>query len=530
MSLTVTVSPHTTHTRSSTLPINENGRPTRPGTRKWWSYAAPLTKDSPTSIPQPDPKRHPLHALYLVQGPLMLATSIDPALTSPQPPPISNSSSRDVSPNSLPEDHRQIQSQNTAQTSSQSRDPAHRPHIPSGLSFTPATNKSSIPQGSPGGLHSHSTSRQELSAIPESRSAKTAPNSPGASPNATRHAKQHNGPLHDLRRFLNHHIGHHGEKEARGRSDQANSALSQHMGDASGVSTPSVHHGAATPGMQRRGSGFHGITSGSTTNASAAPSGAATGTQTPADSIHGKDKDAHHVGHSNHLMGFMRHHLRDNEGEKSHSSLANFFGHGEKKKDKKGSKTPTDSRATSAAPSRQSTQLAMSEPDSHQSHATIPSSHAASQMPSAANSPSHTPTATPGIATPKNAGEYPGVPYPVVALSHPSLHEATHAHLSKKYGKWGKVLGSGAGGTVRLIKASSKQGGSTYAVKEFRPRRQGEGEKEYQRKVTAEFCVGVTLRHINVIETVDIVNDHGHFYEVSSGSTLRYQQDRWAVC
>ena len=80
------------------------------------------------------------------------------------------------------------------------------------------------------------------------------------------------------------------------------------------------------------------------------------------------------------------------------------------------------------------------------------------------------------------------------------------------------MLGSGAGGTVRLIKASSKQGGTTYAVKEFRPRRQGENEKEYQRKVTAEFCVGVTLRHVNVIETVDIVNDHGHFYEVSHQS------------
>lgn len=108
------------------------------------------------------------------------------------------------------------------------------------------------------------------------------------------------------------------------------------------------------------------------------------------------------------------------------------------------------------------------------------------------------------------------MPYPVLALTHPSLHEATHAHLSKKYGKWGKVLGSGAGGTVRLIKANSKSGGTMYAVKEFRPRRQGESEKEYQRKVTAEFCVGVTLRHVNVIETVDIVFDHNHFYEVSS--------------
>ena len=96
-----------------------------------------------------------------------------------------------------------------------------------------------------------------------------------------------------------------------------------------------------------------------------------------------------------------------------------------------------------------------------------------------------------------------------------SLSEATQAHLSKKYGKWGRVLGSGAGGTVRLIKASSKNGGRVFAVKEFRPKRSGETEKEYQKKVTAEFCVGSTLKHPNIIETVDIVSDHGHYYEVS---------------
>ena len=93
-----------------------------------------------------------------------------------------------------------------------------------------------------------------------------------------------------------------------------------------------------------------------------------------------------------------------------------------------------------------------------------------------------------------------------------SLHDATQAHLSKKYGKWGRVLGSGAGGTVRLIKG--KNNGAIFAVKEFRPKRSGESEKEYQKKVTAEFCVGSTLKHANIINTVDIVFDHGHYYEV----------------
>ncbi|KAJ8597984.1 Pkinase-domain-containing protein, partial [Rhizopogon salebrosus TDB-379] len=95
-----------------------------------------------------------------------------------------------------------------------------------------------------------------------------------------------------------------------------------------------------------------------------------------------------------------------------------------------------------------------------------------------------------------------------------SLSEATHAHLSKKYGKWGRVLGTGAGGTVRLIRARSKAGGAVYAVKQFRPRRPGESEREYENKVRAEFCVGACLKHVNVIETVDIVCDHGHYYEV----------------
>ena len=101
--------------------------------------------------------------------------------------------------------------------------------------------------------------------------------------------------------------------------------------------------------------------------------------------------------------------------------------------------------------------------------------------------------------------------------SHPGFHsldEATQAHLSKKYGKWGRVLGSGAGGTVRLIKGSTKTGGTVFAVKEFRPKRATETQREYQKKVTAEFCVGSTLKHRNIIETVDIVSDHGHYYEV----------------
>ncbi|KAK4688262.1 hypothetical protein P7C73_g1847, partial [Tremellales sp. Uapishka_1] len=361
-------------------------------------------------------------------------------------------------------------------------DTHRRPHIPSGLSFTPATPP--VHAGSPAPDKQRNLS---VDSARHGRTSKTAPSSPHTSPPATRHVKQHAGPLHDLRRFLNHHIGHHEKDKHAQHGPAAVQALNNHLHDPSpGTSVPGTP-AVATPTMQRRGSGY--------LNAGA-PSGSATPTH-GLDGI-GKDRDKEAHGQNTHLVGFMKHHHRDKEGEKSHSSLASFFGHhADKDKDKhkkEKSTTPGESRASSAAPSRTST-LHMSEPEHH---AAI------------INSPVH----TPGNATPTNAAQYPGVPGPVLALTHPSLQVATQAHLSKKYGKWGRVLGSGAGGTVRLIKANTKMGGTVYAVKEFRPRRGGETEKDYQKKVTAEFCVGVTLRHVNVIETVDIVNDHGHFYEI----------------
>lgn len=84
--------------------------------------------------------------------------------------------------------------------------------------------------------------------------------------------------------------------------------------------------------------------------------------------------------------------------------------------------------------------------------------------------------------------------------------------LSKKYGKFGKTLGSGAGGSVRLVKRPTD--GAVFAVKEFRAKHSYESEKEYAKKVTAEFCIGSTLKHGNVVETLDIVQEKGRWYEV----------------
>ncbi|KAF4229823.1 hypothetical protein CNMCM6805_001143 [Aspergillus fumigatiaffinis] len=84
--------------------------------------------------------------------------------------------------------------------------------------------------------------------------------------------------------------------------------------------------------------------------------------------------------------------------------------------------------------------------------------------------------------------------------------------LNTKYGKLGKVLGSGAGGSVRLLKRNSD--GVTFAVKQFRDRHSWETMKEYSKKVTAEFCIGSTLHHGNIIETLDIIQEGDHWYEV----------------
>lgn len=94
--------------------------------------------------------------------------------------------------------------------------------------------------------------------------------------------------------------------------------------------------------------------------------------------------------------------------------------------------------------------------------------------------------------------------------------------MSKIYGKLGKPLGDGAGGNVRLVHPAisrNPNGSNTkplvYAVKTFRDQTDVETYKEYQKKINAEYCIGITLRHPNIIETIDIVHDFsGKIYQV----------------
>lgn len=88
--------------------------------------------------------------------------------------------------------------------------------------------------------------------------------------------------------------------------------------------------------------------------------------------------------------------------------------------------------------------------------------------------------------------------------------------LAQKYGICEKVaIGKGATAVVRLAHKWDRSTEKLYAVKEFRKRRKNESEKEYVKKLTSEFCISSTLHHINVVETVDLVqNEEKHWCEV----------------
>lgn len=86
--------------------------------------------------------------------------------------------------------------------------------------------------------------------------------------------------------------------------------------------------------------------------------------------------------------------------------------------------------------------------------------------------------------------------------------------LVQKYGKCNEIVGRGAFGIVRISHKPSSNGELLYAVKEFR-RRPSETPKKYQKRLTSEFCISSSLRHPNVIHTLDLLQDaKGDYCEV----------------
>ncbi|KAL5334544.1 kinase domain-containing protein [Aspergillus crustosus] len=91
------------------------------------------------------------------------------------------------------------------------------------------------------------------------------------------------------------------------------------------------------------------------------------------------------------------------------------------------------------------------------------------------------------------------------------------ASLVDKYGKCQEIVGRGAFGIVRIshkVDPKDSKLEQLYAVKEFR-RRPQETSKKYQKRLTSEFCISSSLRHPNIIHTLDLLQDaKGDYCEV----------------
>lgn len=108
--------------------------------------------------------------------------------------------------------------------------------------------------------------------------------------------------------------------------------------------------------------------------------------------------------------------------------------------------------------------------------------------------------------------------------SHPSTSSAppmlkrnpSEISLSEKYGRKDSVLGRGATAVVRLC-CPANASTMRCAIKEFRKRRKDERQKEYVKKLVAEFCISSSLDHPNVVKTIDLIQDEVWVLCLSAG-------------
>lgn len=104
-----------------------------------------------------------------------------------------------------------------------------------------------------------------------------------------------------------------------------------------------------------------------------------------------------------------------------------------------------------------------------------------------------------------------------------NLSQQDSRSFVQKYGRCQEVIGRGAFGVVRIchkkvIPTTSANPGQCdevlYAVKEFK-RKPTESDKKYNRRLTSEFCISSSLKHMNIIDTLDLLKDaKGDYCEV----------------
>lgn len=86
----------------------------------------------------------------------------------------------------------------------------------------------------------------------------------------------------------------------------------------------------------------------------------------------------------------------------------------------------------------------------------------------------------------------------------------------EKYGRCHEIVGRGAFGIVRIAHKMDPATGKErlYAVKEFR-KKPTESEKKYQKRLTSEYCISSAVKHPNIINTIDLLQDaQGDYCEV----------------
>lgn len=83
---------------------------------------------------------------------------------------------------------------------------------------------------------------------------------------------------------------------------------------------------------------------------------------------------------------------------------------------------------------------------------------------------------------------------------------------SKLIGRRGKTLGKGATSKVTLM--TRKGGSELHAVKEFRGKRTGEVEEDYEKKVKSEFSIAKSLHHPNIVESIRLCTHNGRWNHV----------------
>ncbi|KAJ3272605.1 serine/threonine-protein kinase HAL4/sat4 [Borealophlyctis nickersoniae] len=101
---------------------------------------------------------------------------------------------------------------------------------------------------------------------------------------------------------------------------------------------------------------------------------------------------------------------------------------------------------------------------------------------------------------------------PLTTRSASSPGVQSQCTLKEKYGRPCQLLGKGANGNCFLVRRYSDD--KVFAVKEFRRKRESETQREYMKKLTNEYCIGTLLHHQNVVETLDIIFEKDHCYEV----------------